>query len=154
MVYITIIMGDTPGVFVRKQVAEFNTSQDSLKQIATMEWNIDEMFRLVYCGGIDKSDNEGIVNLYHYLVYIYADRLFALSWSTLQPKFDAFEKELELLYIDWKKNHPGEVPMFLLKRLRFYKRWLYEVKQKQIKLGVPTRNETTAKERMEKAAGV
>jgi hypothetical protein len=58
------------------------------------------------------------------------------------------------MYNDWKKNHPKEVPTLMLRKLREYKRWLYEVKQKKIKLGVPTRTETTAQERLEKAAGV
>ena len=51
-------------------------------------------------------------------------------------------------------KHKDQVPTTLLVRLREYKRWLYEVKQKQIKLGVPTRTETTGEERMKKAAGV
>jgi hypothetical protein len=149
-------------VFTKKQVAEYNTSQDSLRQLATMEWNIDEMFRAVYAGGIDSSDSIGIKTLYHYLTFVYADRLWAFAWTILQenddPKkatFSKFEKELTELYNDWNTaQNRNKVPKDLIIKLRQYKRWLYEVKQKQIKLGVPTRVETTANERMEKAAGV
>lgn len=148
-------------IFTKKQVAEFNTSQDSLRQLATMEWNIDEMFRMVYAGGVDSSDATGIKNLYHYIVYVYADRLWAFSWTIIQSNkdekkdtFKKYEKELEELYIDWIKNNKDKIPVTLLKRLREYKKWLYEIKQKQLKLGVPTRTETTAHERLEKAAGV
>jgi len=148
--------------FTKRQVAEYNTSQDSLRQLATMEWNIDEMFRNVYNGGIDASDGLGIKNLYHYLVFVYADRLWAFSWTKIQTNkdkevltFTKFENELKELYADWNKpENKDKTPTTLLLKLREYKRWLYEVKQKQIKLGVPTRTETTAKERMEKAAGV
>ena len=152
---------DNSPVFTKKQVAEYNTSQDSLRQLATMEWNIDEMFRMVYNGGVDASDFLGIKNLFHYLVYVYADRLWAFSWSIIQENKDAkvktfskFERELEELYKDWITAHRDKTPTSLLIKMREYKRWLYEIKQKQIKLGVPTRTETTAVERMEKAAGV
>jgi hypothetical protein len=153
-------MADT--VFTKKQVAEYNTSQDTLRQLATMEWNIDEMFRAVYAGGIDSSDSIGIKTLYHYLVFVYADRLWAFAWSVLQsskdsnePTFEKYEKELVALYTDWNKlTNRDKVPKDLIIKLREYKRWLYEIKQKRIKLGVPTRVETTANERMEKAAGV
>ena len=148
-------------IFTSKQVAEYNTSQDSLRQLATMEWNIDEMFRMVYEGGIDIKDSLGIKNLYHYLVYVYADRLWAFSWSILQDNkndkirtFTKYEGELESLYVDWIKNNKDKIPTTLLQKMREYKRWLYEIKQKQLKLGVPTRKETTAVERLEHAAGV
>ena len=149
-------------VFTSKQVADYNTSQDSLRQLATMEWNIDEMFRMVYNGGIQVDDSLGIKNLYHYLVYVYADRLWAFSWSVLQSNkdekiitFSKYEAELKKLYDDWiKGENKDKIPTTLLIKMREYKRWLYEIKQKQLKLGVPTRKETTAQERMEHAAGV
>jgi len=154
-------MDNNSTIFTKKQVAEYNTSQDSLRQLAQMEWNIDEMFRNVYNGGIDATDSLGIKNLYHYLVFIYADRLWAFSWTVLQNSddkekltFTRFETDLKDLYSDWMTKHKDQVPTTLLVRLREYKRWLYEVKQKQIKLGVPTRTETTGEERMKKAAGV
>lgn len=153
---------DNSPIFTRRQVAEYNTSQDSLRQLATMEWNIDEMFRMVYNGGVDSSDSLGIKNLYHYLVYVYADRLWAFSWSIIQENkddkvktFSKFEKELEALYIDWiKGSNKDKVPTTMLKKMREYKRWLYEIKQKQIKLGVPTMTETSATERLQKVSGV
>jgi hypothetical protein len=140
--------------FIKNQVAEFNTSQDSLKQIATMEWNIDEMFRIIYAGGIDSSDNNSIRNVYHYVVYIYADRLWALAWTIAKKEMTNYENELKRLYDDWITNHANEVPKTLLIKLREYKRWLYELKQEKLKLGVPTRTETTAQDRMKKAAGI
>lgn len=154
-------MEEQKGFFTKKFTAEFNTGQDTLRQLATMEWNLDNMFAAIYTNGVNKSDMAGIETLYHYLVYIYADRLWSMSWSVLQKSenknditFTKFETELTTMYEDWKKNHKDSVPTALLKKLREYKRWLYEVKQKQIKLGVPTRTETTARERFEKAAGV
>jgi hypothetical protein len=154
-------MEEQKGFFTKKFTAEFNTSQDSLRQLATMEWNIDTMFATIYTNGLNKLDLPGIDTLYHYLVYVYADRLWSLSWTILQFSsnkedltFTTWEKELEILYLDWKTKHEGEVPTMLIRRLREYKRWLYEVKQKQIKLGIPTKVETTSKERLEKAMGV
>lgn len=154
-------MEEQKGFFTKKFTAEFNTGQDTLRQLATMEWNLDNMFAAIYTNGVNKLDMAGIETLYHYLVYIYADRLWSMSWSVLQKSerkdditFTKFETELTTMYEDWKKNHKDSVPTALLKKLREYKRWLYEVKQKQIKLGVPTRTETTARERLEKAAGV
>lgn len=154
-------MEEQKGFFTKKFTAEFNTGQDTLRQLATMEWNLDNMFAAIYTNGVNKLDMAGIETLYHYLVYIYADRLWSMSWSVLQKSekknditFTKFETELTTMYEDWKKNHKDYVPTALLKKLREYKRWLYEVKQKQIKLGVPTRTETTARERLEKAAGV
>lgn len=154
-------MQEQKGFFTKKFTAEFNTGQDTLRQLATMEWNLDNMFAAIYTNGVNKLDLSGIETLYHYLVYIYADRLWSMSWSVLQKSekkdditFTKFETELTTMYEDWKKNHKDSVPTALLKKLREYKRWLYEVKQKQIKLGVPTRTETTARERLEKAAGV
>lgn len=154
-------MEEQKGFFTKKFTAEFNTGQDTLRQLATMEWNLDNMFAAIYTNGVNKLDLSGIETLYHYLVYIYADRLWSMSWSVLQKSekknditFTKFENELTTMYEDWKKNHKDSVPTALLKKLREYKRWLYEVKQKQIKLGVPTRTETTARERLEKAAGV
>jgi len=140
--------------FIKKQVAEFNTSQDTLRQLATMEWNIDEMFRMVYNGGIDISDSGGVKNLYHYLVFVYADRLWAFAWKGNKENITEKEKELKNLYDDWIIRNKDKVPTTLLIKLREYKRWLYELKQEKLKLGVPTRYETTAQERMEKAAGV
>lgn len=140
--------------FTRRQVAEFNTSQDTLRQIATMEWNIDEMFRVIYSSGVDRQDNELIKGLFHYVTYVYADRMYAFSWTKIQPIYKEFELELEALYNDWIKNHPKEVPMALLRKIRQYKKWLYEVKQKQLRLGVPTKIETTALERLDKAMGI
>ena len=154
-------MEEQKGFFTKKFTAEFNTSQDSLRQLATMEWNVDNMFTMIYTNGINKLDLAGIDTLYHYLIYVYADRLWSMSWNILQKSekpedltFTKFEKELEDMYADWKTNHSKDVPTALIKKLRQYKRWLYEVKQKQIKLGVPTRTETTALERLQKAAGV
>lgn len=154
-------MEEQKGFFTKKFTAEFNTGQDTLRQLATMEWNLDNMFAAIYTNGVNKLDLAGIETLYHYLVYIYADRLWSMSWSVLQKSendkditFTKYEKEITDMYSDWKLNHKDSVPTALLKKLREYKRWLYEVKQKQIKLGVPTRTETTARERLEKAAGV
>ena len=154
-------MAEPNSIFTKKQVAEFNTSADTLRQIAQMEWNINEMFRVIYSGGIDPTDNTPIKIVYHYIVYVYADVLWGFAWSILQKNkdekeatFDKFEKELEILYNDWTKNHKDQVPTTLLERLRAYKKWLFEVKQKKLKLGIPTRTETDANERMEKAAGV
>lgn len=154
-------MEEQKGFFTKKFTAEFNTGQDTLRQLATMEWNLDNMFATIYTNGVNRLDMAGIETLYHYLVYIYADRLWSMSWSVLQSSddegdktFTRYETELTAMYEDWKKNHKDSVPTALLKKLREYKRWLYEVKQKQIKLGVPTRTETTARERLEKAAGV
>lgn len=154
-------MEEQKGFFTKKFTAEFNTGQDTLRQLATMEWNVDNMFTMIYTNGINKLDLAGIDTLYHYLIYVYADRLWSMSWNILQKSekpedttFTKFETELEAMYADWKTNHSKDVPTALIKKLRQYKRWLYEVKQKQIKLGVPTRTETTALERLQKAAGV
>jgi hypothetical protein len=159
-------MAEQPTIFTGKQVAEFNTSADTLRQIATMEWNIDTMFANIYAGGLTHSDNIAIDTLFHYLVYVYADRLWALSWKVLQERneknkdnksiatFRDFEERLLAMYEDWKKYHKNEIPTALIGELRIYKRWLYEVKQKQIKLGIPTRTETTSLERLDKAMGV
>ena len=157
-------MEDNRQFFTKKFTAEFNTGQDTLRQLAQMEWNLDNLFAAIYTEGINSMDISKIDTLYHYLLYVYADRLYSMAWSVLQrpqkdepskeETFDSYEKELEGMYDDWKKNHPKEVPKALIRRLREYKRWLYEVKQKKIKLGVPTRTETTALERLQKAAGV
>ena len=149
-------MTDDKPMFTKKFTAEFNTGQDTLRQIATMEWNIDEMFRMVYTGGINKSDTEGIKNIHHYLVYVYADRLYSMAWETTHKEFREYEKKLKELYDDWMNNpnNRSKVPRQLLDELRLYKRWLYEVKQKRLKMGVPTREETTAKERLNRVAGV
>ena len=148
-------------MFTKKYVAEYNTSQDTLRQLATMEWNLDNMFASIYTNGVNTLDLNGIETLYHYLVYVYADRLWSFSWSILQknedekePTFEKFENEIKGMYEDWKKNNKDKVPTGLVMKLREYKRWLYEVKRKKLKLGIPTRTETTAHERMEKAAGV
>jgi hypothetical protein len=146
-------MVDKP-IFTQKFTAEFNTSQDTLRQLASMEWNIDELFRVVYSAGIDATDITNIKTLYHYVLYVYADRIWAMSWTVLQDEAAIKEKALEAMYEDWIRKNPNKAPIGLLRKLREYKRWLYEVKQKRIKLGVPTRTETTAAERMDKAAGV
>jgi hypothetical protein len=154
-------MDDNKGFFTKKFTAEFNTGQDTLRQLAQMEWNLDNMFAMIYSDGINTMDISRIDTLYHYLLYVYADRLWSMSWSVLQENtdekettFTKYEKEIEEMYNDWKKHHAKEVPKALLRKLREYKRWLYEVKQKKIKLGVPTKVETTAKERLQKAMGV
>lgn len=138
-------------VFTKKFTAEFNTSQDSLKQLASMEWNVDEMFRLVYTHGVDKTDVANIRSLYHYLVYIYADRIYSIAYTVLQDEFQKKEEELEKLYSDWIVNNPGKVPVTLMRKLREYKRWLYEIKQKRVKLGIPTKTEYSPQEAMKKA---
>ena len=146
-------MEDKP-LFTPKFTTEFNTAADTLRQIATMEWNIDEMFRMVYAGGIDTGDINGIKNIYHYLVFVYADRIWSFSWEQEHKNFREKEKELKELYDDWIKNQKDKVPVTLLEKLREYKRWLYEMKQKKIKMGVPTKKETTATERLKAASGV
>lgn len=153
-------MSNNPN-FMTKQVAEFNTSQDTLRQIATMEWNVDEMFRVVYNDGLNKNDIPLIKNLYHYLVNIYADRLYSFAWeihkSHKDPKiktFSSFEKELRKLYDDWVKRHKDQVPVGLIEKMREYKKWLYVLKQTKLKLGVPMRKESTSEERLDQAMGV
>jgi hypothetical protein len=146
-------MEQTP-IFTRKFTAEFNTAADTVRQIATMEWNIDEMFRMVYAGGVDTGDINGIKNIYHYLVFVYADRLWSMAWESIHKDFKEREDELKLLYDDWIINQKDKVPVTLLEKLREYKRWLYEVKQKKIKMGVPTKDQTTAKERLKSASGL
>ncbi len=143
-------------IFTKKQVAEFNTSQDSLKQIVQMEWNVDELFRQVYSYGLDKNDIPLIKSLYHYLLYVYADRLYSIMWTVLQREADEKEKQIEKLYSDWISNsaNKSKVPTTLLRELRTYKRWLYEQKQKVLRLGIPTKEESTGLDRLKKAAGV
>jgi len=155
-------MAEREPIFTKRFTAEFNTSQDTLRQLATMEWNIDEIFRQVYSNGLDKNDIPMIKTLYHYIVFIYADRLWSMSWTILQEDkdndkadtFTKFEKELKILYDDWINKNKDKIPTALVERLREYKRWLYEVKQKRIKLGIPTREESSGLERLRKAAGV
>jgi len=118
-------MEDNRQFFTKKFTAEFNTGQDTLRQLAQMEWNLDNLFAAIYTDGINAMDISKIDTLYHYLLYIYADRLYSMSWTTLQKNekdekeqtFDGYEKELEQMYNDWKKNHPKDVPRMLLRRL-------------------------------------
>jgi hypothetical protein len=138
-------------VFQRKHTVEYNTSQDSLKQLAQMQWNVDEMFRAVYAGGINTNDIFNIDTLYHYLVFIYADRIHALCWTVLQKELQGKEDKLIAAYYDWKKNNPQKVPTGLIWEMRLYKRWLYEIGQKRLRLGIPTKVEMSAQEATIKA---
>lgn len=154
-------------IFQGREVAEFNTSQDSLRQIAQMEWNIDEMFRVLYSS--PKNHKEIIHTLYNYITRVYADRLWSMSWTIIQTgsspkKKTQEERDKEATFTNWEKNltkdykkyllSPLEYPEEFIENLREYKRWLYEIKQKRLRLGIPTKTETTAEERFEKVAGV
>jgi hypothetical protein len=148
------------------QTCALPISQDTLRQIASMEWNVDEMFREVYNDGINKNDIPLIKNLYHYLVMVYADRLYSFTHSKYRIDskkkegksryftFEYFEKRLKFFYEDWLKNHPNAVPLKLIEELREYKKWLYQLKQGILRLGVPMKSETTGKQNLLKVAGI
>ncbi|PLW80753.1 hypothetical protein C0585_00960 [Candidatus Woesearchaeota archaeon] len=142
-------------IFVPKFTAEFNTGQDTLKQLSQMEWNVDMLFvQLREMQLQEEIDLDTVDRLYFYLIEVYGDRLYSMMWSVLQEEGRERENKLNEMYKDWKKNHGDKIPTALIQELRGYKKWLYEVKQKNIKLGVPTRTETTGKERLERAAGI
>jgi hypothetical protein len=144
-------MADNSQFFTQKFSADFNTSQDSLKQIASHEWNLEMMFVRVYTEGLDTKDIPVIKSLYHYIVKIYADRLYAIMWANKQDELKEKETEIEQIYLDWIRNNPEKVPTGLVEKLRLYKRWLYEVKQKSIKMGIPTKIERSSQEAVVKA---
>jgi hypothetical protein len=147
-------MVDTKPVWSRRMVAEFNTSQDTLSQIAAHEWNVDELFRHIYMDGLNTNDVSAIKSLYYLIVKIYADRIYSVMWSDLQTEANEKEKKLERLFNDWIKNNRDKIPTLLVEELRLYKRWLYEMKQKKLNMGIPAREEKTALEKLKAAAGV
>lgn len=154
-------------IFQRREVAEFNTSQDSLRQMAQMEWVLDSFFTNIYSKS--KLEPLDIQTLYNYLTRVYADRLYSLSWTIIQTgtsekkktkeekekevTFENWEKKLDSMYKNWIQN-PKNYPVDFIEEMRKYKRWLYEIKQKRLRLGIPTKTETTAEERFERVAGV
>ena len=144
-------MPEEKPIFTKKFSADFNMGADSLTQIANHEWNIEMQFIKIYANGLDEGDISAIKGLYQYIVRIYADRLHAIMWTTTQKEANDWEKELEESYNDWIKNNPSKVPIGLVEKLRLYKRWLFEIKQKVIKMGIPTKLEMTQIEAIKKA---
>lgn len=152
-------MGDNIPVretfFSKKFSADHNTSKDTLEQIALYEWYIEQAFLKIYNDGLSASDLNDIEYLYRLLVEVYGDRLNAMMYSAVQGKAKPREEKVNELYkqiFDSGKNTVsiGLIKEFM-KELREYKRWLYEVKQKNIKMGIPTKAEMTQKEAIKKA---
>ena len=155
--------------FVNRQVAEFNTSADSLTQLANMEWTIDMLFIRLKEVGKSKDSIIVIEMIYQYIVESYADRLYSLAWSKLRERvkkdeipydperldtFEDWEINLKDLYKEWTDNKKENYPRELVNKLRMYKRWLYCVKQDKIKVGIPMRTEMTAQQKLKKVIGV
>jgi len=136
--------------FYEKHTGDWNTGQDSLKQLATLEWNID----MGYMDALEeiRSGQKPMTlhELYDYMI-IYYDRLRSCMYLYLQQQCDKDELLLENLYNSWKNNSPDEVPMRLLQAMRQFKRKLYDIKQKTLRIGIPMKKEMTNEEKVDKA---
>jgi len=148
-------------MFTRKHIAEFNTGQDTLEQIATLEWRIDELVYRVYQSlARNGKDDLGVTtkiliqDYYTILVKVYRIRLRTMMYYVTQEEDMIRLKEVQELYTDWLNNNINKNPVALLEKLDEYREWLGEIKQKRINLGVPMRQDYSAKERLNKAAGV
>jgi hypothetical protein len=144
-------MVETP-IFTKKHTAEFNTSADSLSQLANYEWILDWKW-IELREDIRTHQKVDYVHFLFDLTLIYSDRLIAIAWKDKADEIREWEKEIRLLYDDWKKNNQQHIPTMLIEKLRLYKQWLYIVKQQNIKLGIPMREERSASDAVKKAIG-
>jgi len=138
-----------------KFTAEFNTSYDTLAQLAQIEWNLDSLiFQVNHARSNNGYSDEGVPfyvlmdDLFQF-VKIYRRRLRNCMWGMLQEK----EKKewwgkLKPLYKQWKEKKKGYFPTGLFDLIEEYVEWLGEQKQQKLRLGIPLKKEYSTKEKL------
>ena len=154
--------------------AEFNTGQDSLEQLAVIEWTISNLFVEIWDKLRINGDLSKIHSLYDWLIRIYYRRLYAMMWETSQRWFEHGEvakkkkvegkeitewikksdlcfDEIERLYWEWQRpENNRRMPLALVQSMEKFHTNLLEEKQKKMNLGIPMRKEQGLKERLGK----
>jgi hypothetical protein len=145
-------MVETTPIFSKKYTAEYNTSADSLAQLATYEWLLDLGWMEVNNEIRNGKKTASIHNLLD-LTLIYSDRLNAIAWKDKQDEINKWENEVLTEYNAWVTNKDREqlIPVKLMNLLRSYKKWLYIIKQQNIRLGIPMREQRSASDSAKKA---
>jgi len=158
-----------------RYTAEFNTGQDSLEQLAVIEWTIDNLFVEIWESIRTQGDLTKIHALYDWVLRVYYKRLFSMMWERTQKWFEKgeeMEKEkdedgkeknvwvkktdvcaegIKKLYFEWQKpENRRKVPMNLIEKMEKFHRDLLECKQKQMNLGIPMRKEQKLSEKLNK----
>lgn len=140
-----------------KFTAEFNTSYDTLAQLAQIEWNLDSLiFKTNHARSNNGYSEDGIpfyvlIDDLVQMVKIYRRRLRNCMWGMLQDK----EKQdwwnnIKPLYEGWKKKKKKYFPTSLFEWIEDYVEWLGEQKQQKLRLGIPLKKEYSTKEKLDR----
>lgn len=140
----------------RRFTTEFNTGEDTLKQMATIEWFIDGKFVEITEAksrqGFSKNGDPFhiLVDELMQLIRIYRRRVRNCMWSDLQTKEkEQYWNEIKRKYNSWKNAKKSKYfPNELMDLLEDYIEWLGEMKQQKIKLGIPIKPEYTKEEKL------